>query len=84
MKTAIEKIILEYRAKIRDVDTLLETAHNRKDYLRDRYRNKTGDEGASVMEELSSVRKEEIKLNAQRQCYVQAVHDFDSLLDEVQ
>lgn len=73
MKEHIEKMIAEYKAKLNDTDVLLDVAGE--SIRRDRKANN---------KDLYMIhRKEQAALFAQRQCYVQAIADFDSLLDYV-
>jgi len=65
----IEKMMLEYDRKIEDCDTQIR--HQRKAISICRRSD----------ENCSQLRKERAIVQAQRQCYVQAKYDFDSLID---
>ena len=80
MEDMIEKKVFEYKQKISNCDNLLDECSARKGYLRNRIKDK-GDKATGEQFELASIKAEEVKLETQRQCYVQAMHDFDSLLD---
>ena len=80
MEGVIEKKVFEYKQKISNCDNSLGEAAARKGYLRNRIKDK-GDKATGEQFELVSIKLHETKLETQRQCYVQAMHDFDSLLD---
>lgn len=64
-QTAIEKLVADYNSKIARVDMLLESNTARR-------RNDRADVDLLI---------EQHKLNAQRQAYVQAMKEFELLLD---
>ena len=82
MTDAIERKIWEYHGKINDCDKKIGGLSSRKNVIRRRLRS---EEGGSEEDqyELESIKRDEIRVEAQRQAYVQANHDFDSLLDEI-
>lgn len=83
MKSAINKRVSEYRGKIADCDELLNVSRFKKEGLRDKNRDEKETEKAFALTQLSMIKKEEAIIEAKRQCCVQAMHDFDSLLDEL-
>ena len=82
MENAIDKLMWEYTQKITACDALLGEISVKKSSLRRKIRDEP-DKCSDEQEELLTIKKEEIRLDAQRQCYVQAKHDFDSLLDKL-
>ncbi len=83
MESLIRKHIDEYQSKITDCDRKLKAIEAEKISLRERVPGGSEIGVAWHMNELSSIYKDEAGIKIQRQCYVQAMHDFDSLLDLV-
>ena len=82
MESSIRKKITEYRNKIADCDKILEGLRFEKNGLRNKRRGADSIKGTNAEFQLNSMKKEESIVEARRQCFVQAMHDFDSLLDE--
>jgi hypothetical protein len=70
-QTQIERFIADYDRKVRDIDFLIERNKERIQ----RFRKQAGRDIDS------DLLIEKHKLDAQRQAYVQAMKDFESLLD---
>lgn len=73
MKDHIDKLIVEYRQKVADCETVIEKLeHSKKEY------RKSGNLTVAEQCRLESVVK-----YAQKQAYIQAIHDIGSLLDHL-
>jgi hypothetical protein len=78
MLESIKKMMNEYDLKIADCDKLIDSQRKAIKVMR---RDKS--ECPKLMKELSDMRKDRAITQAQRQCYVQAKYDFDSLIDDL-
>ena len=75
IRKGIEKLIKDYDSKISDCDTLIKTQRKGLSKYR-RGENTSEDE-----DDRKAILKERAIAQAQRQAYVQAKYDIDSLLD---
>ena len=73
MLNEIGKLLVEYQLKINDCETLLDHKHE----LIGKNRHEKN------LENVAALRKEQAIIRAQKQAYVQAKADIDSLIDYV-
>ena len=75
IRKGIAKLIKDYDSKISDCDTLIETQRK----VLSKYRR--GENTSEDEDDRKAILKERAIAQAQRQTYVQAKYDIDSLLD---